>query len=335
MYLTEVFVLFSQAFLPLAVLGMLVFVNGWTDAPNAITCPVVTGCLSKEKAVLMAGIMNLVGCASTCVIGGKVADVTLSLASFGDGIGAMKALCVGILSVVIWSIFAWFFGIPTSESHGMLASLSGAAAAYAIKSGGYIRGAVSGGAWRNILIGLVVSTLPAFAVAGLLSALFARRDKKRIRSRDGFYTKAQIFGAAATSFMHGAEDGQKFVGICFMILSVLGISYHSYTLPIAASVALVMTLGTLCGGGRIIEHTGRDMANLDKRAGFCADLSASAVLLLCVAFGLPVSTTHAKTCAIMGAGKGVNKSIVGEMLLAWILTFPVCALLGFVGVMLF
>ncbi len=335
MYFTEVFVLFSQAFLPLAVLGSLVFVNGWTDAPNAITCPVVTGCLSKEKAVLMAGVMNLIGCASTCMIGGKVADVTLSLASFGDGSGAMKALCIGILSVVIWSVFAWFFGIPTSESHGMLAALSGAAMAYAIKNSDGIGGAVSGGAWRNILIGLIVSTLPVFAMAGLMSAFFAHRDKKREKSRDVFYTKAQIFGAAATSFMHGAEDGQKFVGICFMILSVLGIPHRLYTLPIAAVVALVMTLGTLCGGGRIIEHTGRDMAKLDKRAGFCADLSASAVLLLCVVFGLPVSTTHAKTCAIMGAGKGINKSVVREMLLAWILTFPVCALLGFVGVMLF
>lgn len=325
----------SQAFLPLAALGALVFVNGWTDAPNAITCPVVTGCLSKEKAVLMAGGMNFLGCASMCVVGGKVADVTLSLASFGDGAGAMRALCVGILSVVLWSVLAWFFGIPTSESHGMLASLSGAAVAYALKSSRRIGGAVSLGAWINIIIGLLVSTLPTFAVAGLLSAFFARRDKAHGRPRDGFYTKAQIFGAAATSFMHGAEDGQKFVGICFMILSVLGIPHHSYALPIAAAIALIMTLGTLCGGGRIIEHTGRDMARLDKRAGFCADLSASAVLLICALCGLPVSTTHAKTCAIMGAGSGINKSVVGEMLLAWALTFPVCALLGFVGVMLF
>lgn len=331
----EVFALFSQALLPLIALGALVFVNGWTDAPNAITCPVVTGCLSNKKAALMAGAMNLVGCASMCIAGGKVANVTLSLASFGDGAGAVKALCVGILSVVLWSVFAWLFGIPTSESHGMLAALSGAAIAYAVKNGGHIRGAVSLSAWVNILIGLLVSTLPVFATAGLLSAFMKRRDRSRNNSRDGFYIKAQIFGAAATSFMHGAEDGQKFVGICFMILSALGIPHASYTLPIATSVALVMTLGTLCGGGRIIEHTGRDMAKLDKRAGFCADLSASAVLLICVACGLPVSTTHAKTCAIMGAGSGINKSVVKELLLAWVLTFPVCALLGFVGVMIF
>ena len=159
-----------------------------------------------------------------------------------------------------------------------------------------------------------------------------------------FFRGAQIVGAAAMAFMHGAQDGQKFMGIIILCL------FMSQGQPIPANMepatwimvvcAVIMALGTAIGGKKIIKSVGMDMVKLEKYQGFSADLAASSSLLLCSLFSLPVSTTHAKTTSIMGVGavknvKAINFGVVKEMCLTWVLTFPGCGLIGFLMTKLF
>ncbi len=326
-------------FLPFLILAALIFVNGWTDAPNAITCPIVTGCMKEKNAVMMSGIFNLIGCVVTSLIGGKVIEVTLSACDFKSGEDTVRGLCFAMLAVVIWSVAAWIFGIPTSESHGIFAAMAGVSMAYSIKRGFPVFSGISSKAFLAVIVGLIVSTLPAYLLATVIKCLFfspsRSADPQRTNKNDSCYGVAQICGAAATSFMHGAQDGQKFIGIFILLLnSVMGTSerYGDDKKAVAlasVTVALIITLGTFMGGGRIIRHTGEDMVSLDKKSGFIADISSSVILLLCVFVGMPVSTTHTKTCAMMGAGNGLSKKVVSEMLITWIATLPACAALGF------
>ena len=322
-------------FTAMTALEVLVFVNGWTDAPNAITCPIVTGCMKPGKAIAMAGIFNLAGCLSMCFFGGKVAEITASIADFsftgGTGLPALKAFSAGIIAVVFWAFVAWIFGIPTSESHGLLAAVSGAAVAYAVKNGASPIAAIDGKAWVAVGIGLAVSTLPAYLAAKACALITGRIDKNSIKPHGTFYKNSQITLAAIGAYLHGAQDGQKFVGMFIMLRTMTAYQAASdkKALIPAALTAVIMTLGTLMGGTRIIKHTGSDMVTLDLRRGFCADIASGTILAACLGMGLPVSTTHAKNCAIMGAGREPDMKIVRELICAWVLTFPICATLGF------
>lgn len=327
-------------FIAMTALEVLVFVNGWTDAPNAITCPIVTGCMKSGKAIAMAGVFNLAGCLSMCFFGGKVAEITASIADFsftGTGLPALKAFSAGIIAVVIWAFTAWIFGIPTSESHGLLAAVSGAAVAYAVKNGASPLDAIDAKAWTAVCIGLVLSTIPAYFAAKMCALITGRIDKNSIKPHGTFYRNSQITLAAVGAYLHGAQDGQKFVGMFIMLrtMTACQAAADEKAMIPAVLTAVIMTLGTLMGGTRIIKHTGSDMVTLDLRRGFCADITSGAILAACLGMGLPVSTTHAKNCAIMGAGREPDMKIVRELICAWVLTFPICAALGFLLAIVF
>ena len=240
----------------------------------------------------------------------------------------------------MWATLAWKFGIPTSESHALIAGLSGAAIAL---HGGFE--GINPAEWLKVIIGLILSAVLGFTM-GFISArgvegVFRRADRKKAT---GFFRGAQIFGGASMAFMHGAQDGQKFMSV-FM----LGIALASgnsgttdFTIPIWLMIlcSLVMSLGTSIGGYRIIKSVGLDMVHLEPYQGFAADLSGAACLLLSSVAGIPVSTTHTKTTAIMGVGaskrlSAINWKIVKEMVFAWVLTFPGCGLLGYFVAKLF
>ena len=164
----------------------------------------------------------------------------------------------------------------------------------------------------------------------------ARLDRRRSNS---FFTGAQIFGAAAMSFMHGAQDGQKFIGVLFLGMAFCNgqSSANGVAIPVWLMLlcSVVMALGTSVGGERIIKSVGMDMVRLEKYQGFAADLAGAACLLLSSVFGIPVSTTHTKTTAIMGVGavkrlSAVNFGVVKDMVLTWVFTFPGCGLISFV-----
>ncbi len=317
-----------------------IFVNGWTDAPNAIATCVTTRCMRVRSAIIMSAICNFFGVLIMTHINASVASTISNMVDFGgDTTMALIALCAALFSIVVYSVGASIFGIPTSESHSLIAGLTGAA----IALGG--AGGVNMNEWIKVIYGLVMSLLFGFAIgwatAKVVTVICAGLDRRRT---DTFFKYAQIFGAATMSFMHGAQDGQKFIGVLF-----LGAAFASGQPDVAGAIIPVwlmvlcsatMGLGTSVGGEKIIKSVGMDMVKLEKYQGFSADLSSSLCLLVMTVLGIPVSTTHTKTSAIMGVGavrrlSAINFGVVKDMMLTWIFTFPGCGIISYAMAKLF
>ena len=272
-----------------------IFVNGWTDAPNAIATCVTTRCMRVRSAVIMAAIFNFLGVFIMTQLNASVASTISNMVDFGgDTNAALIALCAALFSIVVYSVGASLLGIPTSESHSLIAGLSGAAIAI---QGGI--GGINMGEWVKVLYGLVASLLFGFAVGWLVckavTLICAGMDRRRT---NGFFTYAQIVGAAAMSFMHGAQDGQKFIGVLFLGMafcngqpSVTGVMIPIWLMILCSTI---MGVGTSVGGERIIKSVGQDMVKLEKYQGFSADLSSALCLLVMTVLGIPVSTTHGR-----------------------------------------
>jgi len=303
-----------QILLWIMTLGVL-FVNGWTDAPNAIAAAISTGALSMRKGVLLAAGMNALGGCAAMILGQKVAETVFYLGEFSPDAAGTAALAAAMLAVILWAVIAWRFGIPTSESHGLMAGIMGAALAQ--RGGG-----ISMVALGRVAVGLVLSVGLGFILGWLLAQLFRQWNFPPRLWRGG-----QIVSAALMAFTHGLQDTPKFAS---MLLLAQGGEGFALPLWILLGCSGVMSLGTLLGGGRIIQTVGNKMVHLTEREGFAADLAGSISLLLSTLQGLPVSTTHAKTCAMMGAAEhSVNGRVAGSMFAAWLLTFPACGILGF------
>ena len=318
-----------------------IFVNGWTDAPNAIATCVTTRCLRARTAIWMSAAFNFLGVFVMTQINSSVASTISNMADFGnDTQGAMIALCAALFSIVVYSVGASFLGIPTSESHSLIAGITGAA--IAIQQG---IGGINMSEWVKVLYGLVLSLALGFfsgwIICKLLTILCQNVER---RKANGFFRFAQIIGAAAMSFMHGAQDGQKFIGVLFLGLAFSNgqnqVSGMAIPVWLMLLCSIVMALGTSVGGEKIIKSVGMDMVKLEKYQGFSADLAGAFCLLLSSLFGIPVSTTHTKTSAIMGVGavrriSAINFSVVKDMMLTWIFTSPGCGLISFVMAKLF
>lgn len=330
----------SLVIIVLLTLGV-ILVNGWTDAPNAIATCVSTRSMLPRAAILMAAGMNFLGVLVMTLVNSTVAQTIFNMVNFdGNPHDALIALCAAMFAIVVWATAAWWFGIPTSESHALIAGLSGAA--IALNNG---LAGINGHEWVKVLYGLVLSTCFGFGLGWLTSKtteLVCRRKDRR--KTEGFFKNAQIASGAAMAFMHGAQDGQKFISVfllgVFLANGQGGESRFAVPFWLIILCSAVMTLGTSIGGYRIIKAVGMDMVKLAKYQGFSADTAAAACLLLSSLTGIPVSTTHTKTTAIMGVGSShrfssVKWSVVSEMVLAWVLTFPGCGLIGFLMVKLF
>jgi PiT family inorganic phosphate transporter len=317
-----------------------VLVNGWTDAPNAIATCVSTRSISPKKAIIMAAIFNFLGVLVMTLFNNAVAYTIYKMVDFGDNSkNALIALCAALFAIVVWATAAWAFGIPTSESHALIAGVTGAAVALQGGSG------INGSEWIKVVYGLFLSTILGFGsgyiISKLLTFLLKRADKRKTTS---FFQKAQITGGATMAFMHGAQDGQKFMGVFLLgvFLSQGQGNVSNFVIPIWLMVlcSAVMALGTSIGGYKIIKTVGMGMVKLETYQGFAADAAATICLFVASLTGIPVSTTHTKTTSIMGVGaskrlSSVNWSVVKEMVAAWILTFPGCGLLGFLMAYLF
>jgi Phosphate/sulphate permeases len=289
----------------------------------------------------MAAIFNFFGVFVMTMVNATVAMTIYKMVDFrGDSHEALIALCASLFAIVLWATAAWWFGIPTSESHALIAGISGAAIAL---HGGM--GGINGHEWVKVIYGLVLSTCLGFVAGWVVvkSVEFICRGFDR-RKAFSVFKNAQIGAAAGMAFMHGAQDGQKFMGVFMLGIFLAGGQGDTtqFQIPIWLMVlcSLVMALGTSIGGYRIIKSVGMDMVKLEKYQGFSADLSAVICLLLASIFGLPVSTTHTKTTAIMGVGaakrlSSVNWAVVRDMVSAWVLTFPGCGVIGFLMALLF
>lgn len=318
-----------------------ILVNGWTDAPNAIATCVSTRAIGVRPAIIMAAIFNFFGVLIMTALNASVAMTIYNMVDFGgDARLSLIALCAAMAAIVIWATAAWYFGIPTSESHALIAGLSGAAVAIQNSFSG-----INGSEWIKVIYGILLSVGLGFLLGFLSSRLtvFLFRNQNRMKS-ERFFSGAQVAGGAAMAFMHGAQDGQK-----FMAIFLLGAAFangqaekSSFTVPIWLMVlcSLVMGLGTSIGGYRIIKSVGMDMVKLKPYQGFAADFAATLCLLFSSLTGIPVSTTHTKTTAIMGVGaakrlRNVNFGVVRDLVLTWIFTFPGCGLLGYLTAKLF
>jgi PiT family inorganic phosphate transporter len=318
-----------------------ILVNGWTDAPNAIATCISTRSMTPRAAIVMAAVFNFLGVLVMTLINSEVAMTIYNMVNFeGNTSEATVALCAALFAIVAWATAAWKFGIPTSESHALIAGLSGAAVAL---HGGFA--GINPAEWSKVLIGLVLSTFLGFGLgfgsARSIEGICRNMDR---RKTNRLFRNLQRVGSASMAFMHGAQDGQK-----FMSVFLLGVFLSSgrgdvtvFEIPIWLMIlcSAVMALGTSIGGYRIIKSVGMDMVHLSTYQGFAADAGAALCLLFSSLSGVPVSTTHTKTTAIMGVGaskrlSAVNWSIVKEMALAWILTFPGCGLLGYLMTKLF
>ena len=317
-----------------------IMVNGWTDAPNAIATCVSTRSMSVQSAVLMAATFNFLGLFLMTMINSKVAQTIYNMVNFGGTNDALIALCASLFAIVIWATAAWWFGIPTSESHALIAGITGTAIALHNGFSG-----INGSEWVKVLYGLVFSTFLGFAMGGIIVRITELIFRPMSRSRANvFFKNAQIVGGAAMSFMHGAQDGQKFMGVFMLVIFLADGRADVSTFQIPVWMILlcsaIMGLGTSIGGYRIIKSVGMDMCKLEKYQGFSADMAAASCLFISSMTGIPVSTTHTKTAAIMGVGaakrlSSVNWGLVSEMVMTWILTFPGCGLIGFLMVKLF
>ena len=300
--------------IPLLVLAV-IFVNGWTDAPNAIATAVGSGALSFRKAALLAAVCNFLGTALSCLLFPAVAMTMSGLVTFGGGQAALTALCAAMLAIVLWATAAWLFGLPTSESHALMAGLAGATLAL-----GGSMAQLNGRAWTMAVGGMILS-LPA----GFLAGRVLRCPLKKIPHNAAAWQRR---AAALMALLHGGQDGQKFMALLLMVEQLSG----ETSIPpaiLALTAAGVMSIGTALGGRPIVEKVGTDLVVLTPSDGLAADLGAGAVLTVCSLLGLPVSTTHAKVSAVCGAGRKPNPRAAGQMVGAWLLTFPCCGLLAF------
>lgn len=318
-----------------------ILVNGWTDAPNAIATCVATRSMQPGSAILMAAFFNFLGVLFMTTINAKVAQTIYNMVDFGgDSKNSLIALCAALFAIVVWAVAAWAFGIPTSESHALIAGISGSAIAL---QGGF--GGINPGEWIKVIYGLVFSTVIGFVfgyfVTKLIEAISRNMDRRKTVT---FFKNGQVVAAGAMAFMHGAQDGQKFMGV-FMLGVFLANGQSNVTnfiIPTWLMIlcSLVMGLGTSIGGYKIIKSVGMGMVKLQRYQGFAADIAASACLLLSTITGIPVSTTHTKTTAIMGVGaskrlSSVKWGTVKEMILTWVLTFPGCGIIGYLMALLF
>lgn len=318
-----------------------ILVNGWTDAPNAIATCVSTRAIAPKAAILMAAVFNFIGVFVMTALNATVAQTIYKMVNFqGNSKDSLVALCAAMVAIVAWATAAWVFGIPTSESHALIAGISGAAIA--------LQNSISGinmGEWVKVFIGLALSTFLGFFMGwisvNLIKLICKNMNRKTTAS---FFKPAQIAGGAAMAFMHGAQDGQKFMGV-FMLgifLAQGNSSVSTFAIPIWLMIlcSAVMAIGTSIGGYRIIKAVGMDMVKLETYEGFSADLAGAGCILISSLTGIPVSTTHTKTTAIMGVGSAkrlsnVNWGIVKEMVFTWVLTFPGCGLIGYLMAKLF
>jgi len=300
------------------------FVNGWTDAPNAIATVVSTRVLRPHTAVVMATGLNILGAFS-----GTAVAQTLGRGIVRPEIINLETIAAAMVGIVVWSTLAWWRGLPTSESHALVSGLAGAGLATAgpkvlIWSG-----------WSKVLLGLVFSTFLGFLGAlGLTALIFRLFFKARPGTVRQIFGKAQILSAAFMAYSHGSNDGQKFIGVFALALFLGGLS-PVFAIPgwVIWTCALTMGLGTAIGGWRIVRTMGLRLTKLQPVDGFCAETGAAATIEIASRVGIPLSTTHTINMAIMGVGStrrfsAVRWGVGGEIVTAWVLTFPVC---GFIA----
>jgi inorganic phosphate transporter, PiT family len=302
------------------------YINGFHDTANAIATVVSTGVLSARNAIMMAAILNFGG----ALMGVHVA--TTIAKGIADSQFIIPAVVIAaLLSAIIWNLITWYFGIPSSSSHALVGGLAGAVAAHAGTRALHFTKLKEVGTFLIVspVLGLLIGMVLLIAILWICRRIPNHRVNYAFR-------KLQLISAASMAFTHGTNDAQKSMGIIALGLIIAGKlsgsgAHVDVPIWVKLSCATAMGLGTASGGLRIIKTMGTRIVKLRPIHGFAAETSAAIVLFTTAHFGIPVSTTHVISGAIMGVGASMNGSAVrwgvaGNILVAWVLTIPVSAL---------
>jgi PiT family inorganic phosphate transporter len=307
------------------------YTNGFHDAANAIATSVSTRALTPRIALGMAAVGNFIG----AHLGGAVAKTVGSgVVTLPTGLTALGVVFAGVLGAIGWNLITWYFGLPSSSSHALIGGLVGSTlCAMAFGVDGQVQWA---GIFKNVVIPMVASPIAGFvfgAIAMLLVMWIFRNGHPGKLNRG--FRWAQTVSAAAMSVGHGMQDAAKTMGIIVLALYTASFQESKTHIPewVYWASATVLALGTYAGGWRIIRTLGRKVIDLDPPAGFAAETVAATVLFVNAKLGLPISTTHTITSAIMGVGatkklSAVRWGVATNIVMAWILTFPGAALIA-------
>lgn len=302
------------------------FINGFHDTANAIATSISTKALSPRKAIILASSMNLLGALTFTGVAKTIGGGIANPFNLNNGLYIVIA---ALLAAITWNLITWYYGIPSSSSHALIGSLTGAVlAAAGFKSVNYA-------GFLNILEALVLSPLLAFVVGfvimSMIKLIFHRAHPAKINKR---FRTLQIFTAAWQAFSHGTNDAQKSMGIITFAL-IAGGFHHTMDIPywVKVSCAVAMALGTSVGGWRIIKTVGTKIMKIEPPNGFAADIASAMVILAATILRLPVSTTHVISSAIMGVGSAkrfhqVQWGTAQKMVTAWLITLPTTLVLA-------
>ncbi|MFD0868641.1 phosphate permease family protein [Chlamydia abortus] len=307
------------------------FINGFHDTANAIATSVSTKALTPRVAIMYAAVLNFVG---AILFEGVAKNVGGSIADPFHIENGMQIVIAALISAIVWNLVTWYFGIPSSSSHTLIGSLGGAVFA------GAGMDAINWTGFNKIIIILILSPIIAFAVGFIvlhiirwIILLLGNRSPSKVNRN---FRLMQIVSAGAQAFSHGANDAQKAMGIIVFAL-VAGDFQQELHVPfwVKAAAATAMGLGTAFGGMKIIKTVSKKIIKIEPMNGFASDLTSTVVLQTATHFGMPLSTTHVITSAIIGTGsavryRSINWGTVGRMIMTWVITIPISMVLAYV-----
>ncbi|TWI62237.1 PiT family inorganic phosphate transporter [Pseudoduganella lurida] len=306
------------------------FMNGFHDAANAIATVVSTGVLKPQTAVAMAAFFNFI---AVFVVGLKVAT-TIGKGTIDPSVVDHYVIFGALVGAIVWNLITWYYGIPSSSSHALIGGLVGAAVA---KAG---TGALIAGGLIKTVVFIVIAPLLGFVLGSVImlivSWVFVKSTPRKI---DGWFRRLQLVSAASYSLGHGGNDAQKTMGIIWMLLIASNHVAPTDAAPptwVIVSCYAAISFGTLFGGWRIVKTMGQKITKLKPVGGFCAETGGAITLLMASFWGVPVSTTHTITGAIVGVGSShrlsaVRWGVAGNIVWAWIFTIPASAFVAAIG----
>jgi PiT family inorganic phosphate transporter len=328
------------------------YINGFHDAANAIATVVSTKVLTPRQAIVLAAICNLIG-----ALTGTAVASTIGKGLVDTSVVTMITIFSGLVGAIVWDLVTWWLGLPSSSSHALIGGLCGAALASAHGNWSVLywatvdaKGAAAG-LWPKVVLPMLSSPLLGFAGGAVLMFLLTMLiHRLRPRVVNGVFGKLQLVSAGFMGLSHGSNDAQKTMGIIALALFTATKSGAFSDLPswlaflrtpefvvgkwIVVTCALTMAAGTAAGGWRIIRTMGHKMVKLQPVHGFAAETTAAVIIHAASTYGIPVSTTHVISTSIMGVGVAkrfgaVKWGLVERIIWAWVLTLPVCGLIGY------
>ncbi|MGI6453209.1 MAG: inorganic phosphate transporter [Syntrophomonadaceae bacterium] len=300
------------------------FINGFHDTANSIATSVYTRALTPGRAVMMAALLNFLGAVSSTAVAATIAQGIAHPLSFNG-----YTLIAALIAAIMWNLFTWYLGMPSSSSHALIGGLVGSLIA------GWGAQTIIWQGFFFVLAGLIISPLVGFMLGHIIMKIFLLifRNTNPVGINNQF-RKAQIVSAGLASFAHGCNDAQKSMGLITLTLVASGwLSEFSVPLWVKISCAAAMALGTWAGGWKIVRTLGNKIIRLEPINGFASDLASSLVVYSASLLGAPVSTTHVVSSSLLGMGaavrsRGVRWKTGVQMVEAWFMTIPITAILS-------